>query len=78
MILEVGGGGTGNDPRPNVIATVVGSLSPLLTALVEISFSSVGKAMAYNVRGPGIKSQSGTLHCSGVKHALMLHNFEST
>jgi len=41
----------GNAPLAKVKGTVVCSLPPLLTALVEISFSSVGRAMAYNARG---------------------------
>jgi hypothetical protein len=44
-----------------VIGTVVGSEPPLLTALVEISFSSVGRAVSYSARGPGIDSNRG--HC---------------
>ena len=47
-------------PLPKIIGTILCSYPPLLTALVEISFSSVGRAVAYNVKGPGIES-----HCRG-------------
>jgi hypothetical protein len=49
----------GDAPLPKVIRTVVGSKPPLLTALMEISFSSVGRAVAYNARGPRIESHQG-------------------
>ena len=39
-----------------VIGTVVGPEPPLLTAFIEISFSSVGKAVSYNARVPGSNS----------------------
>jgi hypothetical protein len=45
-----------NAPLSKVIGTVVGSEPPLLTALIEISFSSVGKAVSYNARVPGSNS----------------------
>ena len=48
-------------PLPKIIGTVVCSYPPLLTALVEISFSPVGRAVAYNVKGPEIESHWG--HC---------------
>jgi hypothetical protein len=40
--------------------------------LVEISFSSVGREVAYNVRGPWIESHQGTLHFSEIKYTLLL------
>ena len=43
----------GNAPQHKVIGTVVGSLPPLLTVLVEISFSSVGGEAVYNERDQG-------------------------
>ena len=43
------------DPLPKVIGPVVGSY-PLSVVLVEISFSSVGRALTYNTGGPGIES----------------------
>ena len=49
----------GNAPLLKVIGTVVGLQQPLLTALVEISFSSVGRVVACNVRSPGIESHQG-------------------
>jgi hypothetical protein len=45
-----------NAPLSKVIGTVVGSEPPLLTALIEISFCSVGKAVSYNARVPGSNS----------------------
>ena len=43
----------GNAAQHKVIRTVLGSLPPLLTVLVEISFSSVGGEAVYNERGQG-------------------------
>ena len=43
-----------------VIGPVVGSY-PLSAVLVEISFSSVGRALTYNTGDPGIESHQG--HC---------------
>jgi hypothetical protein len=60
MILEVGEN-RGNAHRPKNIGTVVDSLPPLPTALVDISFSAGGRPVAYNVRGPGIQFHPG--HC---------------
>jgi hypothetical protein len=48
-----------NVPLSRVIGTVVNSKPPLQTALVETSFSSVGRAVAYNARGSGVESQRG-------------------
>jgi hypothetical protein len=45
-----------NAPLSKVIGTVVGPEPPLLTAFIEISFSSVGKAVSYNARVPGSNS----------------------
>ena len=42
-------------------------MTPLLTVLVDISFS---RAVAYNVRGPGTNPM-GTLQFSEVKHPLL-------
>jgi hypothetical protein len=47
---------SGNAHRPKAIGTVVDSLPLLPTALVEISFSSGGRAVTYNVRGLEIQS----------------------
>jgi hypothetical protein len=47
--------------RSHIIGIIVGSYLTLLTAFVELSFSSVGRAVAGNVRGPVIKSHQG--HC---------------
>ena len=38
---------------------------------MEISFSSVGRAVAYNARGRGIESHRGHCFFSEVKHALL-------
>jgi hypothetical protein len=60
IVLEVGEC-SGNAHRPKDIGTVVDSIPPLPTALVEISFSSGVRAVVYNVRGPGIQFHPG--HC---------------
>ena len=49
-----------NAPLPKVIGPVVGSY-PLSAVLVEISFSSVGRALTYNTGDPGIEFHQG--HC---------------
>ena len=48
MPLAVGYVCNGNTTLPKIIGTVVCSKPSLLTALVEIPFSSVGRDVAYN------------------------------
>ena len=48
MTLAVGYVCNGNTTLPKIIGTVVCSKPSLLTALVEIPFSSVGRDVAYN------------------------------
>lgn len=61
-----------NAPLSKVIGTVVGSEPPLLTALIEISFSSVGKAVTYTEMFRD-RTPSGTLHFSEIKYAPLLY-----
>jgi hypothetical protein len=45
----------------------------VLTVVVEISFSSVDRAAAYNVTDPGDRIPWGALHLSEIKYVLLLH-----